>query len=353
MLRPLRTVRGRVVDRQGKPVAGVEVFQSGDGPERTTTKTDADGRFSLGGFRQGPVFRLRARRRVSVPGPVGQAGRARRDGRAHAHERAAAREMRMLADPIPLEESRALARRLAEPLWATAGQEGEDNAKYSVLSSLASVDPARVLERLESVKFKSRRLEKSPPERAGAGARPTDFEEATAVAESIEDPATERGPWSISPIDCRPTSAIASSPCSIARCSRPGSRPTRAIACLQMGEVAERWYELGEVDKAKALFAEGLQIASQFTDKTDFKRGRFAARLARVDLPAALAIAKELDGDRAGKDPRRHRSAADRSEPRRSRAALERPRESPAGADGPDALLEDGHGRSSGGPARH
>ena len=49
--RPFRTVRGRVVDRQGKPVVNIEVFQSGDGPERTATHTDADGRFSLGGFR--------------------------------------------------------------------------------------------------------------------------------------------------------------------------------------------------------------------------------------------------------------------------------------------------------------
>ena len=54
--RPLKTIRGRVVDRQGKPVLGAAVFQSGDGPERTTATTDADGHFSLGGFRQIPVF---------------------------------------------------------------------------------------------------------------------------------------------------------------------------------------------------------------------------------------------------------------------------------------------------------
>ena len=54
--RTLRTIRGRVVDRQGKPVADAQVFQStNDGPERTETKTDADGRFSLDGFRPGPV----------------------------------------------------------------------------------------------------------------------------------------------------------------------------------------------------------------------------------------------------------------------------------------------------------
>ena len=54
--RSLRSISGPAVDRQGRPVASVEVFQAGDGPERTATKTDADGRFSLGGFRQGPVF---------------------------------------------------------------------------------------------------------------------------------------------------------------------------------------------------------------------------------------------------------------------------------------------------------
>ena len=55
-LRPLRSVAGRVVDRQGKPVANVEVFQSGDGPEPTSTRSGADGRFVLDGFRPGPVF---------------------------------------------------------------------------------------------------------------------------------------------------------------------------------------------------------------------------------------------------------------------------------------------------------
>ena len=64
----------------------------------------------------------------------------------------------------------------------------------------------------------------------------------------------------------------------------------------EMGDVAERWLELGQSDKARALFAEALKIASQFTDKTDFQRGMFAARLARVDLPAAEAIARDFKG---------------------------------------------------------
>ncbi len=58
----------------------------------------------------------------------------------------------------------------------------------------------------------------------------------------------------------------------------------------QMANVAERWHELGEKEKAKALFAESLLLPKQ----NPLGRGLFAARLARVDLPEALAIAKEF-----------------------------------------------------------
>ena len=36
-----------------------------------------------------------------------------------------------------------------------------------------------------------------------------------------------------------------------------------------MGEVAERWFELGEKEKAKALFAEGLRLANQIPAKAE------------------------------------------------------------------------------------
>ena len=113
--RPLRTVSGRVVDRQGKPLAGIEVFQSGDGPERTSTKTGADGRFALGGFREGSVFvfargdGFRFFGRLVKPGERDITLELTRTSERPTHE------MRMLPDVIPLEESRALARRILEP----------------------------------------------------------------------------------------------------------------------------------------------------------------------------------------------------------------------------------------------
>ena len=51
-----RTVTGRVLDSSGAPVAGVEVFQSGDGPTPTRSLTDASGRFAVAGVASGPAL---------------------------------------------------------------------------------------------------------------------------------------------------------------------------------------------------------------------------------------------------------------------------------------------------------
>ena len=67
-----------------------------------------------------------------------------------------------------------------------------------------------------------------------------------------------------------------------------------------IGESAERLQELGEVEKAKALFAEGVGLANQMTGNKDYHRAYFAAQLAAVNPTAALAIAKEFKGVRIG-----------------------------------------------------
>ena len=58
--------------------------------------------------------------------------------------------------------------------------------------------------------------------------------------------------------------------------------------------MAERWHELGEDEKAKGLFAEGMRLDKDIPSR----RALFAARLAHVDLPAALAIAREFPAKR-------------------------------------------------------
>ena len=224
-LRPLRSVSGRVVNRQGKPAADVEVFQTGDGPEPTATRSGPDGRFSLGGFRKGPVF-LFARGDGSRF--HGQLVRDREDEVTVELTRTGEppkREMRMLPEPVSLDESRAMARRLLEPLWRVVVEKGDDRAKLQTLEALANADPAGVLEKLESAKFagwsSSSRLKAVAAAAMAAG----DPEGAATIAESIPDPGT-RAAALIGVIDALPPrSARASSPCSIARCSTPGRCP--------------------------------------------------------------------------------------------------------------------------------
>ena len=198
---------------------------------------------------------------------------------------------------ISLDESRALARRLLEPCWKAVAEKGDDPTKCRFLESLLPADPAGVLQKLEGVKFKDEGWRLRLSREIVLALAERDPEEAATVAESIADPATRS--WALVRLSDQ----------------LPGPQRQRKLALLdralqqariapeqgdrlnQMGEVAERWYELGMLEKAKTLFAEALKIATEFTDKTDFKRGMFAAKLALVDLSSAETIARDYKGD--------------------------------------------------------
>ena len=73
------------------------------------------------------------------------------------------------------------------------------------------------------------------------------------------------------------------------------AEPEPKLRVWQLGEAAELLLDLGETDRAKAVFAEGRAIAERLgPDAIEFV-GYFASRLARVDLPAALALLGGVD----------------------------------------------------------
>jgi hypothetical protein len=188
--RPLRTISGRVFDRQGKVVAGIEVFQAGDGPERTATKSDADGRFALDGFCQGPVFLFARGEGFRFYGRLVKPG----DGDIKVEltrtiERPA-REMRMLPGPIPLAESRALALRLLKPYWADFDKKTEPE-KARALYALATVDPAGVLEKIDAVEFPNATLKSRTLSAMAQAIAQTDAEKVGMAAELIAEPAIQ------------------------------------------------------------------------------------------------------------------------------------------------------------------
>ncbi len=299
-LRPLRSVGGRVVDRQGKPVANAEVFQSGDGPEQTQTRSAADGRFKLDGFRQGPAFVFARANGFRFHGQLIRDGEPEVTVELTRDAERPVRQMHMLAAPIPPEESRAMVRRLVEPVWKMVVEKGNDRTKFETLRALVDADPAGALHALESAKFSDKVWEARIQTALAEVLAQTDPEEATSVAEAVADPAWRAAALSAVVNALRaPQRAL-----KIALLDRVAlharSAPDTVRRLQWIGDAAEQLHELGEVEKARPLFAEGLRLANQMPNKTEYRRAYFAAQLAPIEPTAALAIAKEFKGARVG-----------------------------------------------------
>jgi hypothetical protein len=139
-LRRLLSVAGRVIDQQGRPIAGATVFHTGNATLRTEVKTDGQGRFRLDGLpeEKSPLF-------VTHPGY-------------HFHGQlvdtaAKWQELKLLAadqTPAPLrtlpplrsrEEELKVARRVILPLWQAAMKSAAEGAKESYAECCAEFDP--------------------------------------------------------------------------------------------------------------------------------------------------------------------------------------------------------------------
>ena len=167
---------------EGQPLAGVRVS-----PKLTSIKTEADGRFTLGGFCQGPVCLFASGEGFRFFGRLIKPGDGEVSVELTRTRERPTREMRMLPDPIPLEESRALARHLFEPYWKIV-DEKNDAAKYSGLRTLVLVDPIGVLQRRVGIEFPGPRMKGALQTYVAQFLAQSDPAEAETVAEAVNDP---------------------------------------------------------------------------------------------------------------------------------------------------------------------
>ncbi len=117
--------------------------------------SDAEGRFVLAGVKPGKTVILVERAGFRLQGGFV-------DPSAHAdlglltlarEDETPGRVIKPLADPIPQEESRALADRLLEPYLRPAMENGDDRPDPMAISALSEFDVDRALKLLQSAKF--------------------------------------------------------------------------------------------------------------------------------------------------------------------------------------------------------
>ncbi len=292
----LRTIAGRIVDSQSRGVGGATVWQSGDGPRRTETKSDEQGRFQLAGVFDGPAFVFARKEgfvlsaaKISAADESCELTLRRNDEPRH--------ELHKAPRSMSLAEERALGLKLIEPLLPKLREPGFDGEHFRLLQSLARFDAARALE-LADTALTNGDIKKIVRSIAAEGLVDSDPEQALEVAETLADP------WHRAQIYLKACDAISDdapdrkAPLLDEALVHVRSEADPGYKAYVLGQIAERWLDLGNRDRGAALLREGRELAEQLPAPTEttqkveavHMRGRFAGSLARVDGPAALAL---------------------------------------------------------------
>ena len=293
MLHRIAAFDGIVRDRAAKPVKGATVFQSGDGPMRTRTTTDSEGRFRLPGVIAGKAilfvrkdgFRFHGQPVDTQAGPV--------DLVLTRVEEVPLSVLKTRSGAVPHAEEMSVARRLLAPYLEKVVAKGTDGQKVQALRVAAEVDPAHALELLDTQSQGKPQVAvdmlRSLVAVAFAAQSPDDAE---SIAESIKDAGSIS--WCLTDLAGRlPASAhdrkaklLGEAQLHARSVKQPGER-IRLIA-----RVAERWLDLGARERATALLNEGRSLAKEVPSPA-YELAMFAESLARIDLPAALELVEK------------------------------------------------------------
>ena len=206
--------------------------------------------------------------------------------------------MATLPPPLPLDESRALARRVLDPVLKEATAKGDDAAKLWLLRVLRWLDPPAILEQIEKIKFERGTTADYLKGEAALGIVAIDPEEALAVAETIVEPSHKAGTL-VDLADALPALERSrklewlDKAAAAARAAKLSSNKF-----FQMGEVGEHWLELGERPKAMALFAEGRKLVETLPPLKRTDAGGLLTHLAWIDPKAPVDLLQGVGPDR-------------------------------------------------------
>jgi hypothetical protein len=301
-LRRLRTVTGRVVDRQRHPLAGARVYQSGDGVRPTATITGHDGRFALADVAENPAFVFAELDGYRFAGrPVAQSGETEiilsRD------DEAVAPLTWQPANVLDRKEELELARQVLRPALEQALRSNNGDERRDVLYYWMGLNPADALERIDNGAIPNLTADDKDfllAHIARVLVR-DDLDEAMSVAGTIVD-SDRRARALIDLAGALPTSDLDAKRALLDEALLASTHSdTPSLRALWQACVADCLLDLGETDRARTLLEETGATAATLPlagDGANIRR-RTAEVLARIDVPSALALLDDLAHEKA------------------------------------------------------
>lgn len=289
--RRLRTVAGRVADRDGRGVSAAAIFHRGDAHGRIETATEADGRFLLNGVPEGlaPLFVEKAGFRFT--------GMLLDDGNAEivvAREDEAPTPLGGGVERMPEAERRALGRRLLDQDFRAVVERGGDREKHGAIVALGHLDPIEALDRFSRCSF----ADKTWREAARGGvlhhwldhAPADDLEEIRGMVEASDDEmwvaTCYLGAADKMPADARQAKLewINQGVLHARQCESP------SVRTIALARAAAQLETLGEAERAAKLRAEARKIAPASVQDaySAYALSDLAVAFSLTDLPAAM-----------------------------------------------------------------
>ena len=284
----------------GSPVAGAVVFQAGDGPGRTRTVIDAQGRFRLPGIFREPAFLFVAGPGLTFEGHRIEAVDSSVTLRARRNGEPSGPPMQTSPPLLSRAEEKAMALRLVEPELERLSRKEMSREMWSLLEIVPRIDPARSLELADRNVLPDPEYNDYLRLFAAQGLIEGSPEEALAIAETIQKPSF-RSRFLRLASDAAPATDRARKLALLDQALlHARSAPDPADRLEEFGLIGYRLLELGATDQGKALLREGQRLAATLPkyEASDRKapgphaRGRFAAKLARIDTEGAFALAE-------------------------------------------------------------
>jgi beta-lactamase regulating signal transducer with metallopeptidase domain len=299
VLRRLRTVRGRVIDSQQRPVAGASVRQAGDGPSPTESVTDSEGRFALPGVLAEPAFVFVAKDGFRFEGKPITAADAVVDVTLSRADESYPKPVVSRESPLPLAEELAIVHRVFDEYAERVIKDGTAQELFEVIRILVWLDPARATELLVD-----KRLDPWQPNNLRLSLAVRLVHQSNEQARKLMDaiPDANLRSYAYSEVSAALPETERTRKLELLNQSLVAGRAVvdEATRVLRLADIGGRLFDIGQIQEATKLVREAQALAVKLgtTGTSAWARGRLAEELAQVDIAAALQLLEGTESER-------------------------------------------------------